>query len=280
VLIADTLALVVDPIFKLSAPLIPASWAWLILVSYAVQLFLDFSGYTDMALGLGRMLGLTFPENFNFPYLARSIGDFWRRWHISLATWFRDFVFYPLERRRLKWIGQPLNTLIVFLLVGLWHGLGLTFLAWGLIHGLALVFESTRLGRSMLTRWPVLARPYTLVVILAGWVFFRSPTLPFAMGFFQRLLGDRSGLTAVPFEATLPLPFIEPSFVMALVVGLLLCFPVGSWFGQLRQRLIGGQPALRYSSQLLYDAGLLATMIISLAAMAASNFAPGIYGKF
>ena len=143
VLIADTLARVVNPVFALASPVVSPSIAWLVLISYALQLYFDFSGYTDMAIGLGRMMGLTFLENFDFPYLSRSIGDFWRRWHISLASWFRDFVFYPLERRRIKWIGQPVNILVVFLLVGLWHGLARNFMIWGLIHGLALVFEST-----------------------------------------------------------------------------------------------------------------------------------------
>jgi len=280
VLIADTLARVVDPIFKLSAPLIPPAWAWLVLVSFALQLFFDFAGYSDMAIGLGRMLGLTFQENFNFPYLSTSIGDFWRRWHISLSTWFRDFVFYPLERRRLKWIGRPLNTLIVFVLVGLWHGLAATFVLWGLLHGLALVFESTPAGRRLTTRWAPLSRVYALAVILAGWVFFRAPTVQFALSFFQRLTGYTVGVVPLPFESTMPLPFVEPTFVMALVAGLILCFPVGQALERLRIRLIGERPILRFSSQLLYDAGLLATLTVSLAAMAASNFAPGIYGKF
>ncbi len=280
VLIADTLARVVDPIFKLSAPLIPPAWAWLVLVSYALQLFFDFSGYTDMAIGIGRMLGLTFLENFNFPYLAKSIGDFWRRWHISLASWFRDFVFYPLERRRLKWIGQPLNTLIVFLLVGLWHGMAVNFVLWGLLHGLALVFEATAIGRRVTTRWVPLARVYTLAVVLGGWVFFRAPTLRFAIGFFHRLAGYTGGLTLLPFNQTAPLPFIEPSFIAALVVGLILCFPAGRWLDGLYRRLIGERRGIHISGQILYDVGMLALMVFSLAALASSTFAPGIYAKF
>jgi alginate O-acetyltransferase complex protein AlgI len=280
VLIADILARVVDPVFKLSSPLIPPAWAWLVLISYALQLFFDFSGYTDMAIGLGHMLGLSFLENFNFPYLSRSIADFWRRWHISLATWFRDFVFYPLERRRFKRIGQPLNTLVVFVLVGLWHGLTLNFITWGLMHGLALVFESTPIGRRLTTRWVPLSHLYAVSVILAGWVFFRSPTLPFAMGFFHRLIGYTGGLIVLPFELTMPLPFIEPSFVAALVAGLIFCFPVGQWLERLYRGLVGERPVLQFSAQVLYDLGSVVMLVASLAAMASSNFAPGIYGKF
>jgi alginate O-acetyltransferase complex protein AlgI len=280
VLIADTLARVVDPIFKLSAPLIPPAWAWLVLVSFALQLFFDFAGYSDMAIGLGRMLGLTFLENFNFPYLSTSISDFWRRWHISLSIWFRDFVFYPLERRRLRWIGQPLNTLIVFVLVGLWHGIGLTFVLWGLLHGLALVFETTPLGRRLTRQWVPLSRLYALGTILAGWVFFRAPTVQFAVSFFHRLMGYTGGIIRLPFGSTMPLPFIEPTFVMALVAGLILCFPVGRWLDALVRRVTDRAFGLRISSQVLYDVAMLVLMIASLAAMASSTFTPGIYAKF
>ena len=106
-LIADTLARVVTPIFNLSSPTVSPSIAWLVIISYSLQLYFDFSGYTDMAIGVGRMMGLRFMENFNFPYISKSIGEFWRRWHISLSSWFRDFVFFPLERRRLSGLVSP-----------------------------------------------------------------------------------------------------------------------------------------------------------------------------
>ena len=137
-LIADTLSKVVIPIFNLDSPTITPWIAWLVLISYTLQIYFDFSGYTDMAIGIGKMMGLRFVENFNFPYLAKSIGDFWRRWHISLSSWFRDFVFYPLERRRLRWVGQPINILIIFILTGLWHGFTLNYVTWGLVHGINL----------------------------------------------------------------------------------------------------------------------------------------------
>ena len=143
--IADTLARVVTPVFKLSSPTISPAIAWLVIVAFSLQLYFDFSGYTDMAIGIGRMMGFRFIENFNFPYLSKSIGEFWRRWHISLSNWFRDLIFYPLERRRIKWIGQPVNILIVFVLTGLWHGLTKNFILWG-IHGLVLVFKINLFG--------------------------------------------------------------------------------------------------------------------------------------
>ncbi len=279
-LIADTLARVVDPIFKLQSPIIPPHLAWLVLISYSLQLFFDFSGYTDMAIGLGQMMGLKFVENFNFPYLARSISDFWRRWHMSLSSWFRDFVFYPLERRRLKWIGQPLNILIVFLLLGLWHGLTRNFVIWGLIQGLALVFENTSPGKFVTGLRSPIRNLYALSVILFGWVFFRAPTPDFALDFLRRLVGDTSGLKVLPFNLTSPLPFIEPTFIMALIAGLLLSFPVGQWLEGVFQKYIGERLVARISAQALYDFGMILLWIASIAATASSSFLPSIYGKF
>ncbi len=280
VLIADTLAAVVNPIFSLASPAVAPSIAWLVLVSYALQIFFDFSGYTDMAIGLGRMLGLSFPENFDFPYLSKSIADFWRRWHISLASWFRDFVFYPLERRRLRRIGQPLNVLLVFLLVGLWHGIAWSFVIWGLIQGVALVFESTRLGKRIISLPAPLSNLYALAVILLGWVFFRSPTPAFALRFLLRLAGDTRGLTVLPFDLTNPLPIIEPTFVMALVAGLLLCLPLGRYLQQVLDRLVGDAPTPRLAAPILADLGLLAVLLASIAAIASSAFTPALYAKF
>ena len=279
-LIADTLEKVVTPIFNLSSPAISPSIAWLVIISYSLQLYFDFSGYTDMAIGLGRMMGFRFMENFNFPYMSKNIGEFWRRWHISLSSWFRDLVFYPLERRRLKWIGQPVNILIVFILTGLWHGMTRNFVIWGMIHGLALVFESTFLGRKFRTFWAPLQHIYALGVILAGWVFFRSPTPHFALVFLRRLLGDTRGLKTLPFELTSPLPFIEPTFVLALLLGVLFSFPVGQWLDSLLKKIPDDWLALKISFQVVSDLSLIFILIISIAATASSTFAPGIYGAF
>ncbi len=279
-LIADTLARVITPIFKLASPTIAPSMAWLVIISYSLQLYFDFSGYTDMAIGLGRMMGFRFLENFNFPYLSKSIGDFWRRWHISLSNWFRDFVFYPLERRRLKWIGQPLNILIVFALTGLWHGLTRNFLIWGLIHGLALIFESTSAGKKLRTSWAPIQHVYALSVILVGWVFFRSPSPDFAFDFLRRLVGDTRGLQPLPFELTNPLPFIEPTFVLALIAGVLLSLPLGSWFQGKTDSVSADRPALKLAFQLAYDLMLVFIFLAALASSVSAAFLPGIYGTF
>ncbi|MBM3136699.1 MAG: MBOAT family protein [Chloroflexi bacterium] len=182
-LIADQLALITDRgIFTESPTHIPLGIAWLAVVSFSLQIYYDFSGYTDMAIGLGGMLGFRFMENFDYPYLSKSISEFWRRWHISLSTWFRDYVFYPLERKRreVPYLSQQLNILIVFLLTGLWHGVTLPFIVWGLLHGLALVLERGRWGAWISKLWKPVQHAYALGVIMLGWVFFRSPTVGYA----------------------------------------------------------------------------------------------------
>lgn len=279
-LIADTLAKVVTPIFNLSSPTIAPSIAWLVLISYSLQLYFDFSGYTDMAIGVGRMLGFRFVENFNFPYISKTIGEFWRRWHISLSSWFRDFVFYPLERRRHKWLDQPFNILVVFILTGLWHGFTRNFIIWGMIHGLALVFESTFLGRKLRMFWTPFQHIYTLSVILVGWVFFRSPTPHFALVFLRRLLGDTRGLKILPFELTSPLPFIEPTFVVALLAGLLFSFPVFQWVAGFLKKIPEDKIVLKITVQVFNDLILVFILVLSIAATTSSTFSPGIYGAF
>jgi len=254
--------------------------AWLVIISYSLQIFFDFSGYVDMAIGVGQMMGFRFIENFDLPYLSKNIGEFWRRWHISLSNWFRDYVFYPLERQRIKWIGQPVNILVVFLLTGLWHGISINFVIWGLIHGLALVFESTILGRKLRTFWAPLQHLYFWGVILLSWVFFRSPTPHFAMAFVRRLFGDTQGVTSLPFESTSPLPFIEPTFLIALLVAALFILPTENWIKSLFERIPNDRTIARIAVQGVGDLMLISILLLSVAAIAGATFTPNIYGTF
>lgn len=189
VLLADTLALFVDAAFKIGPGSLTMELAWLAVIGYSLQIYFDFSGYTDMALGLGKMMGFSLEENFNFPYISQSIGEFWRRWHISLSNWFRDYVFYPLERRRFKYYGQQINILSVFLLTGLWHGITKNFIVWGLLHGFFIALESLFLGRLLKKIFRPLRHLYVLLTISMTWIVFRSPDLKFAWVFLMRLFG-------------------------------------------------------------------------------------------
>lgn len=199
VLIANTLAPVADAAFNTHGDGLGSVAALIGIVAYALQLYFDFSGYTDMAIGMAKMFGFTFPENFNYPYAARSIQDFWRRWHISLSAWFRDYLYIPLGGSREGDTRTYANLLIVFLLVGLWHGAGWTFIVWGAWHGMWLIVE--RVGSKTSIKVPrTMQHAYTLVVVLVGWIFFRAESLPDALSYLRALFGLHAGTVSLPLD--------------------------------------------------------------------------------
>ena len=186
VLLADMLAGVADPLFS-RADQLGVMEAWVAALSYSLQIFFDFSGYSNMAIGLGWMTGFHFPQNFNYPYISKSITEFWRRWHMSLSRWFRDYLYIPLGGNRHGPVKTYRNLLIVFLLCGLWHGAAWTFLAWGGYHGCLLVIE--RMGAERrLAKLPVfMQHGYTLIAVLVGWVLFRADNFSQAMYLIKKL---------------------------------------------------------------------------------------------
>lgn len=280
ILIADVLAKVVNAIFVLPIAATTPGLAWLALTAYALQIYFDFSGYTDMAIGLASMMGLRFIENFNYPYIAQSIGDFWRRWHISLSSWFRDYVFYPLERRRLPVIGQSLNILVVFLLTGLWHGVTINFMVWGLLHGLFIVLEGLFLNRLLQKVFQPVRHLYTLSALLLTWLFFRAPNLEYALAFLRRLAGDATGHVQLSFTETSPLPFLEPSFLLAFGFAVLFALPVYPLLQKNIQRLTEKYPRLTLPLTISADLLLLALFVLAVGMLTSSKFLPGIYGNF
>jgi len=189
VVIADALAPVADAAFAAEPGTLSAGAAWVGLFAYTLQIYFDFSGYSDMAIGLGRMLGFRFPENFARPYSAVSITDFWRRWHTSLSSWFRDYVYIPLGGSRRAPGRVYANLWIVFLLTGLWHGAAWTFLVWGAWHGLLLSLERATGYRDVSRPPPAVRRLLTLLLVMLGWVFFRAESLPHAIAYFDALAG-------------------------------------------------------------------------------------------
>jgi alginate O-acetyltransferase complex protein AlgI len=280
ILIASQLGVFANAVFDLPSPNVEPHIAWLALIAYSLQIYFDFSGFIDVAIGLGRLIGITLPENFNYPYTAQSIGEFWRRWHITLSTWFREYVFYPLERRKFRFAGQQINLIIVFLLTGLWHGPTLPFLAWGLVHGLAIAFESAGGARWLKNLWRPLRHLYAISVVMFGWIFFRSPTIEYALGFIGRLLGNRSGISPLPFSQTSPLPFIEPSFVMITIVALVCSLPVVSLWVNFRKRFEASNLWYFVPLQVVEDLAVLAFFVVSVAAHVSGTFLPNIYAAF
>ena len=192
-LLANQLGLMADEIFAVRPEFLTVSLTWLGAIAYTGQIYFDFSGYSDMAIGLGHMFGFHFLENFNYPYISRSVTEFWRRWHISLSTWFRDYVYIPLGGNRCSTARHIRNILVVWALTGFWHGAAWTFLAWGLYYALLLLGEKYLWGRA-LERLPAPVRHvYALVLILVGWVIFRAETLTYAWQFISAMFGAAAG---------------------------------------------------------------------------------------
>ncbi|MCB1615707.1 MAG: MBOAT family protein [Pseudomonadales bacterium] len=195
-LIANTLGEVADQIFALSGNELSTPVAWLGIICYALQIYFDFSAYSDMAIGLGRMFGFRFLENFNYPYISASVQEFWRRWHISLSSWFRDYLYIPLGGSRVAPWRIYFNLCLVFFLCGLWHGASWNFVIWGLIHGAFLVIERLGFDKILQRLWRPVRHCYTLLVVLVGWVFFRAETLDTSLHYTKTLMG----LSSLPSE--------------------------------------------------------------------------------
>lgn len=193
ILLANTFAAVADPIFGLPNSELTPAVAWLGVVCYTLQIYFDFSGYSDMAIGLGHMFGFHFRENFDHPYVARSIRDFWRRWHISLSSWFRDYLYIPLGGGRRSPLRVYFNLVLVFFLCGLWHGPSWTFVAWGLFHGLFLALERLGLER-LIARLPwALRHVYVMAAVMIGWTLFRANDFTQALAFLAAMMGSAHG---------------------------------------------------------------------------------------
>lgn len=206
IIISNAAAELVDSIFALPIENLTTLTAWLGAVAYMMQIYYDFSGYSDMAIGLGRIFGFEFLENFRYPYLSRSIQEFWNRWHISLGTWFKEYVYIPLGGNRKGTIRTYVNLISVFFLTGLWHGASWNFIIWGLYHGLFQILE--RIGlKKFLSKHALVSRIYCLAVVLFGWVMFRANTLMDSARYILRMIVPwRYGLEnmfEIPVELTL-----------------------------------------------------------------------------
>ncbi len=272
VLLANTFAGPADAIFALPAADLSPAVAWLGVVCYTLQIYFDFSGYSDMAIGLGRMFGFRFLENFDYPYIARSVREFWRRWHISLSSWFRDYLFIPLGGSRGSTRRTYFNLLLVFFLCGLWHGASWTFVIWGLFHGLFLVLERLGLG-AFLERLPLpLRHLYTLLVAMVGWVFFRAETFAGAAAMLASMVGWRRG---DDYSHRLEFYMDSPLWV-ALVVGVVAALPVARFsFSKLSGR--GWSPTSLAAVETLASTFVL---VLSVLVASAQTHDPFIYFRF
>ncbi|MEJ5365515.1 MAG: MBOAT family O-acyltransferase [Desulfosoma sp.] len=279
VLVANPLGQVADTMFAFPAVQLTPGMAWLGLVCYSLQIYYDFSGYSDMAIGLGRMFGFEFPENFHYPYASRSLREFWRRWHMTLSSWFRDYLYIPLGGNRISPARTALNLWLVFFLCGLWHGAGWTFLAWGTLHGFYLVLERTSLWQSLVPRlWRPLQHMYTLTLVVLGWVFFRAESVSYALGYLERLFGFGHAGPATQDV----LLYCDPKTLWTLGIGCLFAAPLApAWSEKLRARILRAASDLTRAAFSLGHYALLAFLLLASAAhLAAGTYNPFIYFRF
>lgn len=218
VIIANNIAIVADKAFELQNPSI--CMAWLGIIAYTLQIFFDFSGYSDMAIGLGKMFGFHFLENFNYPYVAKSISDFWRRWHISLETWFKDYVYIPLGGNRVTKRRMVFNIFIVWLLTGLWHGANWTFILWGIMYFILLTIEKLTKFDKKAGKLKVINHVYSLLFIMIGWVLFRSDNIFQAFTY----LGGMFGLQHNLFIDNVAKVYFK-EFWIYFILGIIFCLP-------------------------------------------------------
>lgn len=268
IIIAGTVVSVADGVFALET--VDIRLAWLGAVAYCLQLYFDFSGYIDMVIGLGTCFGFTTRENFNYPYTATSVGDFWRRWHMSLSTWFKDYLYIPLGGNRKGKLRAGINKSIVFLLCGLWHGAAWTFIVWGLWHGLFSLLESMNVipAKKLQTgKGRIMGHIYTLLVVCIGFVMFRAGTV--AQG-LQMIAAMFAGFrfTAAGTVALHRLMSAENLLMMA--AGILCSMP-------LREKIL---PRMGKAAHGVSCLAALMVLVLCIIKMAAGNFAPSIYAQF
>lgn len=270
VLIANVLGEQVDLIFNLSGNDLNSSLAWLGILAYSFQIYFDFSGYSDMAIGLGRMMGFHFPENFNFPYISRNITEFWRRWHITLGNWMKEYLYIPLggnrvlTKRRLYF-----NLWVVFLISGLWHGASWNFVIWGIFHGFFIIIDrlfykkvSNRISR-------FIAVPICYLLVLIGWVFFRSETLGDSIFFLEKMF-------VFDFQ---PAVFYDYKFIVILIVAAIFSFSgMLNRFEKFSERIL----AINQNKIVIISVYLISILMIFLctSSLVASGFNPFIYFRF
>lgn len=277
IILADSAGYIADKVFEVPVSQVTTSMAWLGLAAYTLQIYFDFSGYSDMAIGLGRFFGFELPENFNFPYISRSIREFWRRWHISLSTWFRDYLYYPLGGNRIGPGRTYINLWIVFVLCGLWHGAGWNFIVWGTLHGVYLVIERLGWERVLARLWRPLQHIYVISLVMIGWVFFRTRTPMDAVIFLKRLAGLDHGIE-MPSSV---LTAYDPGRLLLLLAGAVFCMPAGRW-------IMNTMDTLRWDGAFRGAAGIrslyylvLWVLFVLCAAFAAANtYQPFIYFRF
>lgn len=269
VMIANNVGYITDSILPLGASSYGFIGALIAMIAYTLQIYFDFSGYSDMAIGMGRMLGFHFDINFDYPYISKSITEFWRRWHISLSSWFREYVYIPLGGNRVGKVRFIFNILIVWMLTGLWHGASINFLLWGLFYGIILLLEKLVL-KKLLDKTPNIIRHiYVLIIVLIGWTIFRNENLANLKDVFSSLIGLNGFGNLKVFIFTQSLSF---KHILALILGIIFSTPI---LNKINNKLCN----YKYGG-LIRDIVIIIVFILCIINLVSGSYNPFIYFRF
>ncbi len=272
VLLANTIGLLCDAVMALEITQVPVLTAWLGAIAYTFQIYFDFSGYSDMAIGLGKMFGFHFLENFNYPYISRSITEFWRRWHISLSSWFKEYVYIPLGGNRRGVLLQARNILVVWMLTGIWHGASWNYVLWGVYYGILLMLEKFLL-KPVLKHLPgVLQNVYTMVLVIFGWVLFKCEDLSYCFSYLKAMVG---GFHAgwIGRESM----YLLRNYGVLLVILLFGCTMIPKKMGQRITGKFGETSWIGLFLRIVWYGGIF---LISLAYLVDATYNPFLYFRF
>ena len=272
VLLANSFARVVDEIFKYGPYAVSRKALWLGAILYMMQIYYDFSGYSDMAIGLGKMFGFEFQENFNYPYTAGSVQEFWHRWHISLSSWFRDYVYIPLGGNRKGAACTYRNLLIVFFLTGMWHGAGIAFILWGLYHGFFLILERVWLGKKLEKLPGIVGWGYTVIAVFFGWILFRAENISLFFTYVRNMFVAHGGTILLS-------AYLDSKMIFLIVMGVLFAGVLQKIYEKVRVHSAGKIPA----NGMVTVPRMIACMVIfwlSVAALVNNSYNPFIYFRF
>lgn len=275
VLLANGFGEIADTIFAMNPSEMSIATAWLGIAAYTLQIYFDFSGYSDMAIGLGKMFGFDFEENFNFPYISKSIAEFWRRWHISLGTWFKDYVYIPLGGNRGSTFMTVRNLLIVWTITGFWHGASWTFMAWGFYYGFLIVLERLGLGKLLSRLWAPLQHAYVLILVMIGWVFFRADNFSYSFEFLQTMFGFNQHILT---DTQAHITWNDNWYVFLL--GIIFSTPVFVALNRWTMEKIGENKFMNTAYQGMKYAGYMVFMVLVTILLVNSTYNPFIYFRF
>lgn len=271
-LIANQVGFVADKIFALPPSEISVGTAWIGIIAYTLQIYFDFSGYSDMAIGLGKMFGFDFPENFRYPYISKSISEFWRRWHITLGSWFRDYVYIPLGGNRVSKLANFRNLFIVWGLTGLWHGASWTFIAWGLYYGCIIALEKAGLEKLLKKLWWPFQHMYVLVIVMIGWVFFRADNFTYSFNYLKTMFG----LEHQPLTDASTMLYIH-EYGVIFVIAIVAATPILKHLTNVLELV----PKVHmFSIQFVRPVLLLTLFMMSIMYLVNSTYNPFIYFRF